>query len=103
MAYIGDDTHVVIPNSVTTIGKYAFSGCKNLVSVSIPNSVTTIENSAFQSCDNLVAVSLPDGITSIEDVRYVILEPNGKLSVFPYKLCKNELIPLPLIVEGNAI
>ena len=42
-----------------------------------------------------------DSITSIEDVRYAILEPNGKLSIFPYKLCKNELVPLPLIVEGK--
>ena len=41
---------LIIPNSVTTIGDYAFSYCSNLTSVTIPNSVTSIGNSAFESC-----------------------------------------------------
>ena len=53
------------------------------------------------SLDDLLMSLRQESITSIEDVRYAILEPNGKLSVFPYKLCKNELVPLPLIVEGK--
>ena len=53
------------------------------------------------SIDDLLSNLRQDSITSIEDVRYAILEPNGKLSIFPYKLCKNELVPLPLIVEGK--
>ncbi|WP_083822554.1 leucine-rich repeat protein [Prevotella sp. C561] len=38
---------VTIPNSVTTIGQLAFSGCSSLTSVTIPNSVTTIGSEAF--------------------------------------------------------
>lgn len=53
------------------------------------------------SLDDLLMSLRQESITSIEDVRYAILEPNGKLSIFPYKLCKNELVPLPLIVEGK--
>lgn len=53
------------------------------------------------SLDDLLLCLRQESITSIEEVRYAILEPNGKLSVFPYKLSKNELIPLPLIVEGK--
>lgn len=53
------------------------------------------------SLDDLLMELRQSGITSIEDVRYLILETNGKLSVFPYKLNKNELVPLPLIVEGK--
>ena len=34
--------HLVIPDSVTTIGEEAFLGCSSLASVSIPDSVTTI-------------------------------------------------------------
>ena len=54
------------------------------------------------SLDDLLMELRNNSITSIEDVRYVILEPNGKLSIFPYKLNKNELVPLPLIVEGKV-
>ena len=40
----------IIPNSVITIGDYAFYGCGNLASVTIPNSVTSIGNRAFYGC-----------------------------------------------------
>ncbi|MEE1000816.1 MAG: leucine-rich repeat protein, partial [Bacteroidales bacterium] len=43
-------TSVTIPNSVTSIGNYTFSGCYDLTSVTIPNSVTSIGGSAFSGC-----------------------------------------------------
>ena len=43
----------VIPNSVTSIGTSAFSGCSGLTSVTIPNSVTSIGGYAFSNCDGL--------------------------------------------------
>jgi hypothetical protein len=52
-----------IPNSVTTIGAEAFSGCK-LTGVTIPNSVTSIGDSAFSGC-GLNSVTIPGSITSI--------------------------------------
>ena len=42
--------NTVIPNSVTSIGGYAFSGCSSLTSVTIPNSVTSIGEGAFYGC-----------------------------------------------------
>ena len=39
----------------TTIGKYAFSGCTNLTSVTIPGNVTSIGYGAFNNCNSLVA------------------------------------------------
>lgn len=54
------------------------------------------------SLDDLLRELRQNNIYSIEDVRYAILETNGKLSIFPYKLLKNELIPLPLIIEGKV-
>ena len=39
-----------IPNSVTSIGDYAFDSCTGLTSVTIPNSVTTIGDFAFLYC-----------------------------------------------------
>ena len=40
-------TSVTIPDSVTSIGDYAFSYCTGLTSVTIPNSVTSIGADAF--------------------------------------------------------
>jgi hypothetical protein len=47
------DSSFIIPNSVTTIGDYAFENCANLTSLTIPNSVTTIEKNAFYNCTGL--------------------------------------------------
>ena len=46
-------TNLVIPNSVTEIGDYAFNGCSGLTNVTIPNSVTEIGNQAFFGCSAL--------------------------------------------------
>ncbi|MBR5086729.1 MAG: leucine-rich repeat protein [Muribaculaceae bacterium] len=52
--------NTVIPNSVTSIGTGAFSGCNGLTSVTIPSSVTTIGDLAFKNCTNLTAVNITD-------------------------------------------
>ncbi len=57
--------NTVIPNSVTSIGGSAFSGCSGLTSITIPNSVTSIGSSAFSGCSGLTSVTIPDGVTSI--------------------------------------
>ena len=59
-------TNLVIPNSVTSIGRYAFSGCSGLTSVTIPNSVTSIGESAFKRCTGLTSVTIPNSVTSID-------------------------------------
>ena len=58
-------TNLVIPDSVTSIGEYAFSGCSGLTSIDIPDSVTSIGRSAFRGCSGLTSIVIPDSITSI--------------------------------------
>ena len=56
---------MVIPNSVTSIGEYAFYYCSGLTSVTIPNSVTSIGYGAFWGCSGLTSVTIPNSVTSI--------------------------------------
>ena len=54
-----------IPNSVTSIGEYAFYDCTSLASVTIPDSVMSIGELAFNGCSSLTSVTIPNGVTSI--------------------------------------
>ena len=56
--------NTIIPNSVTSIGDYAFYGCSSLTSIYIPNSVTTIGNDAFYGC-KLPILHLPKSVTYV--------------------------------------
>jgi hypothetical protein len=56
---------VTIPNSVTSIGTYVFSGCTGLTSVTLPTNLTSIGNYAFQGCAGLTSVTIPSSVTSI--------------------------------------
>ena len=60
-------TSLVIPDSVTNIGDYAFAFCRSLTDIVIPDSVTSIGNWAFWNCRSLTDIDIPDSVTSIGD------------------------------------
>ncbi len=62
--------NTTIPNSVTSIGDGAFSGCTRLTSVTIPNSVTSIGDEAFYDCISLTSIEIPNSVTSIGLVAF---------------------------------
>lgn len=49
---------IILPDTLKIIGKDAFYGCTNLVSINIPDSVTEIKDSAFQSCSELKQIQI---------------------------------------------
>ena len=55
----------IIPNSVTSIGSYAFYDCSSLTSITIPNSVTSIGDDAFYGCSGLTSITISNSVTSI--------------------------------------
>ncbi len=61
---------VSIPNTVTTIGNYAFYDCRGLVGITIPNSVTTIGSYALYSCRGLLGITIPNSVTSIGNYAF---------------------------------
>ena len=55
----------MIPNSVRSIGNFAFCGCSALTSVVIGNNVESIGNDAFRYCVSLKSVVIPGKVESI--------------------------------------
>jgi len=56
---------LIIPDTVTEIGDYAFSHCWNLKTIRIPNSITIWGENTFSNCDNLETVQLESDLKEI--------------------------------------
>ena len=61
---------ITLPQSVTSIGSHAFSGCAILTNIKLPNKVTSIEAHAFSSCTGLTGVTLSENVTAIGDSAF---------------------------------
>ncbi len=61
---------IIIEHGITSIGTYAFSGCKTVTAIEIPNSVTTIGSYAFYQCEQLASIKLPNGLECISDYMF---------------------------------
>ena len=58
-------TEIIIPDGYTTLGKNAFRGCENLVSVHLPDSLVTISDHCFEDCVQLKEIVIPDNVREI--------------------------------------
>lgn len=70
MVYNADDSinaniqKVIIPDSVTVIGAYAFQYL-GYTSIELPSTIESIEKDAFYGCSGLSNISLPEGLKTI--------------------------------------
>ena len=63
---------LVIPNSVTNIGNYAFFGCTGFTNLTMGSSVTTIGSRAFENCSGFTGnLSIPEGAETIGERAFV--------------------------------
>ena len=64
--YRGNDTEVVVPDSVTRIGT-VFSGNKDITKIVLPNGLLYLEEDAFKGCSALTEIKLPDNLEYISE------------------------------------
>lgn len=57
---------IIIPNTVRTIGDYAFMNCKSLASVTLGNGLCEIGMSAFEGCTGVKSVVIPSRVYSLD-------------------------------------
>ena len=101
-------TEVVIPNSVTSIGDRTFFGCSSLTEVVIPDSVTNIGKFAFSQCESLTEVVIPNSVTSIGEFTFSQCEsltevviPNSVTSIGEFAFAQCE--SLTEVVIPNSV
>ena len=65
--YVNDQmiSDLTIPDGVSTIPSYAFSGCSGLQFITIPKSVVSIGSSAFTGCTSLISVNQAENLQTI--------------------------------------
>jgi hypothetical protein len=63
-------TSITIPDSVASIGDYAFVLCSGLTQITIPNSVNSIGDSAFFLCSGITSIIIPNSVTTVEDYAF---------------------------------
>ena len=91
IAFRNKDVSYTIPNSVTSIGDYAFSGCESLSSIVIPDSVTSIGDHAFSGCESLSSIVIPVSVIKMDGNPFAGW--NGKLTVLsPRYIYDNDVL-----------
>lgn len=94
-------TSVTIPNSVTTFGQYAFEGCSGLMDITIPSSVTKIGTCTFSECTGLTSVIIPYSVDTLG--KYVFESCTGLTFIEVEENNENYTSIDGVLVDKNAV
>ena len=76
-----NSNNIAIPNTVTSIGSYAFKNTAISGYLAIPNSVTEIGEGAFENCRELNSLYLPSNLKRIESLVFKACGFSGSLTI----------------------
>ena len=76
-----NSNNIKIPNTVTSIGSYAFNNTAISGPLYIPNSVTEIGEGAFENCMNLYSLSLQSNLKRIGNRAFKACRFSGGLTI----------------------
>ena len=62
-------TEILLPSTMTEIGRSAFSACDSIRNLVLPEGVNIVHASAFD-CENLTSITIPSTITKIERMAF---------------------------------
>ena len=79
----------MIPEGIATIGKRAFYGNNDIVSVTMPESVDTIEQEAFCYCQNLNNINISGEIKKVGKLAFGFYLGNVTTGTLGNDLCNS--------------
>lgn len=90
-------TSIKIPESIVSIGDYAFTDCSSLSQVILPNSLKEVGSQIFSNCSSLKEVNLPTGINPADGIfsgcsgltKCVIPKETKTIEEYAFSYCKN--------------
>lgn len=103
---------IVLPESLESIGEYAFHGCNTVKELVIPNNVNTIEYGAISNMASLEKVTIGEGLVNLCDYSIFSECPNLHQLVwnaveldqqniyYDYSVCK---APLETLLLGDKV
>lgn len=98
-----EPTNVIIPDGVTNIEDDAFFGCGGLTNIFIPESVTSIGNGALQGCLNLTTIAVDSNNPAYSDIGGVLFDKSQTtLILYPGDGSPRYIIPDGVTTVGDS-